>query len=210
MQAEFEAAFLLGFRIVELLGRVEHKVATADEQQLFRLLTPIAKLTTAKQAVTVTSEAIEACGGAGYIEDTGLPMILRDTQVLPIWEGTTNILSLDTLRAAAGLDGFRLLLQEIKAQLATASDPMLRPCVQTAERALSHSTAWLEEHAADSQAIEAGARRLALSFGRTLELSLLTAHAQWCLDHGRGKRAALSARRFAQHGVDLIFSQELG
>ena len=60
---------------------------------------PIAKLTTGKQAVAVTSEAIEACGGAGYVEDTGLPRILADAQVLPIWEGTTNVLSLDTLRA---------------------------------------------------------------------------------------------------------------
>jgi hypothetical protein len=57
------------------------------------------KLTTGKQAVTVLSEVIEAFGGAGYVEDTGLPQLLRDAQVLPIWEGTTNVLSLDTLRA---------------------------------------------------------------------------------------------------------------
>ncbi len=47
----------------------------------------------------VLSEVIEAFGGAGYVEDTGLPQLLRDSQVLPIWEGTTNVLSLDTLRA---------------------------------------------------------------------------------------------------------------
>ena len=62
-----------------------------------RLLTPIAKLLTAKQAVAVVSECIEAFGGAGYVEDTGLPALLRDTQVLPIWEGTTNVLALDAL-----------------------------------------------------------------------------------------------------------------
>ena len=56
------------------------------------------KLTTGKQAVLVLSEVIEAFGGAGYVEDTGLPQLLRDRQVLPIWEGTTNVLSLDTLR----------------------------------------------------------------------------------------------------------------
>ena len=55
-----------------------------------RALTPIAKLTTGKQAVAVASEAIEACGGAGYVEDTGLPRLLRDAQVLPIWEGTAS------------------------------------------------------------------------------------------------------------------------
>ena len=43
----------------------------------------------------------EAFGGAGYIEDTGLPLLLRDAQVYPIWEGTTNVLALDLLRALA-------------------------------------------------------------------------------------------------------------
>ena len=66
-----------------------------------RLLTPIAKLLTAKQAVAVVSECIEAFGGAGYVEDTGLPALLRDAQVLPIWEGTTNVLALDALCAAS-------------------------------------------------------------------------------------------------------------
>jgi hypothetical protein len=47
----------------------------------------------------VNSEGLEAFGGQGYIEDTGLPTYLRDAQVLPIWEGTTNILSLDVLRS---------------------------------------------------------------------------------------------------------------
>jgi alkylation response protein AidB-like acyl-CoA dehydrogenase len=206
MEAEYEGAFLLAFRVVELLGRVEHKLATPDEQQLFRLLTPIAKLTTAKQAVAIASEALEACGGAGYVEDTGLPVLLRDSQVLPIWEGTTNVLALDVLRAAHSSDGFRLLYEEIKAQLATVSDPQLRPCVTAVERALSHITEWLSEHAADPRAIEAGARRLALSFGRTLEQALLASHAEWCLRHDRGPRAAAFARRFVHHGMDLLWS----
>ncbi len=62
-------------------------------------MTPIMKLTTGKQAVSVASEVLESFGGAGYVEDTGLPVLLRDAQVLPIWEGTTNVLALDTLRA---------------------------------------------------------------------------------------------------------------
>ncbi len=42
---------------------------------------------------------VEAFGGAGYVEDTGLPRLLRDAQVLPLWEGTTNVLALDLQRA---------------------------------------------------------------------------------------------------------------
>lgn len=57
----------------------------------------------------MTSEGLEAFGGQGYIEDTGLPNLLRDSQVLSIWEGTTNILSLDTLRSIQKSKGDILL-----------------------------------------------------------------------------------------------------
>jgi acyl-CoA dehydrogenase len=57
----------------------------------------------------VVSEVLECFGGAGYVEDTGLPALLRDAQVLPIWEGTTNVLSLDTLRALGRRNGVDLL-----------------------------------------------------------------------------------------------------
>ena len=52
--------------------------------------------------------------------------------------------------------------------------------------------------------LESGARRVALTLGRSLELAYLSAHAQWCLEHGRGGYAAAAARRFAKHGVDLV------
>ena len=81
MQAEFEGAFALAFEVAHLLGRVEHGTAAPHEAALLRLLTPLAKLWTGKLAVQVCSEAIECFGGAGYIEDTGLPQLLRDAQV---------------------------------------------------------------------------------------------------------------------------------
>jgi acyl-CoA dehydrogenase len=84
VQAELDGALLLAFRTVELLGREELKTLTEEEGQLLRLLTPIVKATTAKQAVASASEILESFGGAGYVEDTGLPRILRDAQVLPI------------------------------------------------------------------------------------------------------------------------------
>ena len=101
LRAEHAGAFALAFRVVELLGRSESGEASDDEKLLLRLLTPIAKLLTAKQTVSTLSECLECFGGAGYVEDTGLPRLLRDAQVLPIWEGTTNVLSLDLLRAVS-------------------------------------------------------------------------------------------------------------
>jgi len=60
---------------------------------------------TAKKAVSVVSEGLECFGGQGYIEGTGLPGMLRDAQVLPIWEGTSNVLSLDVLRCQTTTGG---------------------------------------------------------------------------------------------------------
>ena len=48
---------------------------------LLRLLTPVAKMYTAKSAMSVISEGLECFGGQGYIEHTGLPNLLRDSQV---------------------------------------------------------------------------------------------------------------------------------
>ncbi|MCP5821538.1 hypothetical protein NL352_29585, partial [Klebsiella pneumoniae] len=81
LEAEYEGAFLLAFRGVELLGREESGTITEEEAALARMITPIMKLTTGKQAVAFASEVLEAFGGAGYVEDTGLPRILRDAQV---------------------------------------------------------------------------------------------------------------------------------
>jgi len=96
-----ESSLLMTMRLAALMGRVECGVASEEERLLFRVGTSLTKLYTARQAVAGASEAIEAFGGAGYMEDTGIARLLRDAQVLPIWEGTTNVLSLDTLRVLA-------------------------------------------------------------------------------------------------------------
>ena len=202
-EAEYAGAFCLAFRSAHLLGILEHG---HDEhvERLARALVPIAKLVTGKQAVSVTSEAIEACGGAGYIEDTGLPRILADAQVLPIWEGTTNVLSLDTLRALGKGGALEAIAAEVEAACAAATDPGLAAPAQAARSALRHASQWVAEAMTNATRLEAGARRFALTLGRSLELALLCAHAQWCLDHGHGPRAAAAARRFVQNGVDLV------
>jgi alkylation response protein AidB-like acyl-CoA dehydrogenase len=93
LQAEYEAGFHLAFAAVEMLGRDEADGTDEPGRELLRLLTPVAKLTTARQSVQVLSEIVESFGGAGYVEDTGIPMLLRDAQVFSIWEGTTNVLA---------------------------------------------------------------------------------------------------------------------
>ena len=203
MEAEYAGAFCLAFRSVELLGTLDHHHDEAADR-LARALVPIAKLTTGKQAVAVASEAIEACGGAGYVEDTGLPRLLADAQVLPIWEGTTNVLSLDTLRALGKGGAIEAIGGEIERCVGAVSDGGLAKPVAVARGAFKHAAMWVQEAMAQSDRLEAGARRFAMTLGRALELALLTNHAQWCLEHGHGPRTAAAARRFAMTAVDLV------
>ena len=203
LEAEYAGAFCLAFRAASLLGALEHG-GTDQDERLARALVPIAKLTTGKQAVAIASEAIESCGGAGYVEDTGLPSLLRDAQVLPIWEGTTNVLSIDTLRALGKGGALEAISVEIEANLGAATDAGLAKPVEIARAAATHAIAWVTEAMTQPDRLEAGARRFAMTLGRSLELALLVEHAQWCLDHGHGPRTAAAARRFARSAVDLI------
>ena len=194
LQAEFEGAFHLAFYVAELTGKSETRELSDDDALLLRLLTPIMKLTTGKQAVLVASEVLESFGGAGYVEDTGLPVLLRDAQVLPIWEGTTNVLALDTLRASQGLKRFEAV---VLGCVENVSDARLANAVRVVRSALDHAAAWAAEVKDDAR--EAGARRFSLTLGRTIELALIIRHAQ------HDPEFLSSAQRFANVGVDIIF-----
>lgn len=206
MQVEFTAAFHLVFHAVELLGKDELGEATPAEQALLRLLTPLVKLYTAKQSIALASEALEAFGGAGYIEDTGLPQLLRNAQVLSIWEGTTNILSLDVLRAihkenAAEpfLDDILKRLQQITHQELTPSQVKTREATQKIQNYIKSMT----QISAEEQQI--GARHFAFSLTQTYAASLLLEYAQWALENNSDPQASLIANRWCNKNLtDLI------
>lgn len=195
MQAEFEGAFALAFEVAQLLGRVEHGSAAPHEAALLRLLTPLAKLWTGKLAVRLCSEALECFGGQGYIEDTGLPQLLRDAQVYAIWEGTTNVLSLDALRALAG-DGPGALRTAVAAWL-QGGDPHAAFAIDAAlDAAASH----LDAPSTDRATLEAGARGLALTLARSAAAALLARQAAWAQARG-DTRPTAALRRFLGHGL---------
>merc|ERR1712117_768760 len=75
--------------LARLMGLEEAGKASEQDAMVLRVMMPVAN----------ASEGLECFGGQGYIEDTGLPSILRDAQVLPIWEGTSSVMSLDVIRA---------------------------------------------------------------------------------------------------------------
>jgi len=203
VEAEVRGAFLLAFELVELMGRQEAGDIDDEQRALLRLLTPVAKLVTAKQAVAVVSECIEAFGGAGYVEDTGLPLILRDAQVLPIWEGTTNVLSLDALLRGDPATGLAALGTRLEACVQGVTEARLARLAKRVLDTLSHVQEWLRSHG-EAQMLQANARRLAMTIGRTWQLALLIEHAQWEIASNRAADGVAAAARFATMPVDLL------
>jgi alkylation response protein AidB-like acyl-CoA dehydrogenase len=203
LEAETWGAFLMTFLLVELHGRQERGEIDTEQRALLRLLTPLTKLVTGKQAVAVVSEVVESFGGAGYVEDTGLPQLLRDTHVLPIWEGTTNVLSLDALLRSDLHAGLAALMGRASACLRGVSQPRLTAAARQAVGAMERAALWLES-GQDAEILQAGARRLALTLARSLQLVLLCEHAQWLIDHEHDSRGMAAALRYSRLPVDLM------
>jgi len=207
LAVEAEAAFALVARAAELLGRAEHGLASEREQRALRALVPVVKLLTGKDAVAHASEVVESFGGAGYIEDTGIPRLLRDAQVLPIWEGTTNVLSLDLVRAERTDQAVTALLEDLDAQL----EPP-RGWPEGAERAsgldragdlVGRSIQALAKELrafqdSDAAAVQAHLRGFAMRLGRSCAAGMLVAHAAHRLASHGDERAARVAGRYAE------------
>lgn len=129
---DFTASFHLAMYAIRLLGKDETGQASADESALLRMLTPLSKLTTGKRALNISSEVVEIFGGAGYVEDTQIPRLMRDGQVFPIWEGTTNVLSLDVLRSIEKEGSLVAAFKEFELRLAQIQDPQHKATLQEA------------------------------------------------------------------------------
>ena len=69
--------------------------------KLARIMTPLIKFRACRDARKVTGDAMEVRGGCGYIEEWSDARLLRDAHLGSIWEGTSNIVALDVLRAIA-------------------------------------------------------------------------------------------------------------
>lgn len=68
---------------------------------LARIGTAVMKFLICKRAPEHAAESLECFGGNGYIEDSGMPLLLRDSPVMSVWEGSGNVAALDVLRAIA-------------------------------------------------------------------------------------------------------------
>lgn len=112
---EFETAAI--FDLIALYDRVVMGEVNHEEQILNRLLIAILKKESAEQAIHFSHEAIEMHGGNGYIEDFVTPRLLRDAQVLTVWEGTANILGLELIRLVNKFKAHDLFIHHIEERL---------------------------------------------------------------------------------------------
>ena len=93
-----EQARSMVFQAAEALRRSD--AGEEGAYALLRILTPLLKFRACRDARRVTGDAMEVRGGCGYIEEWADPRLLRDSHLGSIWEGTSNIVALDVLRAA--------------------------------------------------------------------------------------------------------------
>jgi alkylation response protein AidB-like acyl-CoA dehydrogenase len=176
LAVDAEAAYALTAYAFSLLGAVE-VADSAEAAAELRLIAPLAKIATGRWAVASASEYLECFGGAGYVEETGVPRLLRDAQVLPIWEGTSNVLSTDVVRAVTRDEGVAQVVGRIDAALAVstlgpATDALADARTRVVE-ALAHPTA-------------AGARDLALRLADAVTAALLVEQAAFESARGDG------------------------
>ena len=200
LAVDHAAAVALVMRVAELTGRAEKGVATDAELTLLRGLTPVAKLATARWAVAGTAEAMESLGGVGYCEDSGLPAVVRNAHVLPIWEGTTNVLALDLLRAEVKERSATAILDDAVATAQRVQDhPAVRSTCETIFRAASELSRRAVTFSSQDEA-EAGARSLAMGAATTYACARLVLQGAWASDRGAPRTAALAAR-LAERGL---------
>ncbi|MDT0396244.1 MULTISPECIES: acyl-CoA dehydrogenase family protein [Streptomyces] len=157
---ESEAATTLALRLA-----AAYDDGGEGERALLRIAVPAAKYWVTKRCAPLAVEAAECLGGNGYVEESGMPRLVRESPLNSVWEGAGNVQALDVLRALrrepAALDAY---LREVGR--ARGADHRLDAAIKN-----------LLTDLADLDAVEGRARRLAERLTLTLQASLLVRHA---------------------------------
>ena len=153
---ESEAATTLALRLA-----AAYDDGGEQERALLRIAVPTAKYWVTKRCAPMVVEAAECLGGNGYVEESGLPRLVRESPLNSVWEGAGNVQALDVLRALQrepeALDAY---LQEVGR--ARGADHRLDAAIKD-----------LLTELADLEGVEARARRLTERLALVLQGSLL-------------------------------------
>ncbi|MCL7424697.1 acyl-CoA dehydrogenase family protein [Streptomyces sp. YS415] len=153
---ESEAATALGLRLAAACDD-----GGEQERALLRIAVPAAKYWVTKRCTPVTVEASECLGGNGYVEESGMPRLVRESPLNSIWEGAGNVQALDVLRALrrepAALNAYLMEIGRARG----------------ADHRLDAAIKGLLTELADLESIEGRARRLTERLALVLQASLL-------------------------------------
>jgi acyl-CoA dehydrogenase len=116
---------------------------------LLRILTPLIKFRACRDARRVIGDAMEVRGGCGYIEEFPDARLLRDSHLGSIWEGTSNIVALDVMRAGRREGAFEALRALVRQLAAPGRSELIPQLPDLASRAFA-----LAEKAASEPAPE--------------------------------------------------------
>lgn len=176
---ESEAATLMMLRLAESYDQatsVEGRSIefTSNERAFKRIFSAIAKYWLCKRAPVHLAEGLECLGGTGYVEETVMPRLFRESPVNSIWEGSGNVIALDVLRAIAKepgcVEGIRRELRETEgsdARYDRYAKAVVEELEGTKVKVLS------AKDAAEMLVLEGTARRLVERVALALQASLV-------------------------------------
>ncbi|MGW2045759.1 acyl-CoA dehydrogenase family protein [Streptomyces sp. NPDC001858] len=153
---ESEAATTLALRLA-----AAYDDGSEQERALLRIAVPVAKYWVTKRCAPVAVEASECLGGNGYVEESGMPRLVRESPLNSVWEGAGNVQALDVLRALQREpQALNAYLQEVGR-------------ARGADHRLDGAIKGLLTELADLDGVEGRARRLAERFALVLQGALL-------------------------------------
>jgi putative acyl-CoA dehydrogenase len=157
---ESEAATISAMRLARAYD--ESIAGDTDAQNLKRVANAVLKYWICKRAPMHAGEALECLGGNGYVEESGMPRLFRESPLNSIWEGSGNVQCLDVLRAMikspASVDAFFTEVQE-----GAVAEPRLD----------AYAKSLRDELPGDVETIEVRARRVVERMALALQGSLL-------------------------------------
>ncbi|HJS71272.1 MAG TPA: acyl-CoA dehydrogenase family protein [Acidimicrobiia bacterium] len=161
LEVETEAATLM---MARLAGVFDRSAADPYEAAMKRIALPIAKYWVTKRTSETVREALECLGGNGYVEESIMPRLYRESPLNAIWEGSGNVIALDVLRAASrSPDSLQGFIAELEG--GSGMDDRLDRAITGAKSAI-----------ADATDLEWEARRIVEQLATTWAGTLLARH----------------------------------
>ncbi len=201
MRVQFEAGASLAFEAAIAFDETQQN---PERRTWLRMATALAKYLMAEYAITAARAALELIGGNGYTSDYPVARLLRDAQVLTVWEGPANIQALELLRLLGpryrGWEQYQTRVRSIHEKLPPAQDN-LRIALQTR---LTGDREAVSVSIRDPQSGERYARKLLHRLSQSLAFALL------CEAAGNGFTQAHSAWRYFEEIEPPAFGAENG